>query len=502
MQHPPKRMARKAKGRKAALILTLLVLALAAAFVMLLPSIKAMFPASTTYVVAVQSPRTFEMTPVQTLQSVTITPEYGESYTLEMHEGTLMLVDGAELVDINDTYAENILGAVTQIVGQGVVAEDAAEVEDQLEAMGLTNPSASARMRYTDGSEATLIIGAPVPNTTYAYCQWSGSPAVYMCDSGVVDALNLTRSRLLPVAQPVIFSVLLNRLTLRNTNGAFEMTFVDGAFGTLVSPVSYPLNGETAERLTTAVQNFRLGTMEAVVTDENRALYGFDDPLCVIEITTASGMVSDVDESGQLYARMVPGQAFRFVIGRAEGEFFYTCEYEGKCYMVSRFLLETLTGVTRQQLLSRNPADVGDLMLRNIYIESPKGTVDMQIVRRERVLPNNELEVDAYGQLVYDTVVTVNGAAGTVEMMDELISRLDALTVLADAPSGWTASGEPRWRIVLQTETGLVRTVEAWRLDLFTDVIVVDGVALHCVDGEAIDIIVEGLTGSTLVRDR
>ena len=47
--------------------------------------------------------------------------------------------------------------------------------------------------------------------------------------------------------------------------------------------------------------------------------------------------------------------------------------------------------------------------------------------------------------------------------------------------------------VVIRTETGLQRKVEAWKLDLFADVMVVDGVAMHCTYSEAVDVITEGL---------
>ena len=351
----------------------------------------------------------------------------------------------------------------------------------------------SALIRYADGTEYTLAIGADVPNTTYAYCRWSGSPAIYMCDAGVVDALTLTRQQLLPVEQPKIYAGLLDELVVENANDRCRLTFTDGAFGRLEEPFSYPLSADAASRLLTAVDNFRLGLPEGTVTDENRTAYGFDEPLCVLELRQSSGVMSEVNASGGLETRLVDGQSLRFTIGRAEGDYFYTCEYEGKCYLVSRFLTESFLNVRRADLLTTRPADVGDLALKRIQIRTQAGEADMQITRTERVLPNNELEMDANGNVVYDTAVTLNGRESTVELYDELVSRLDALVISSDVSPEWSAQGEPRWSIRLETETGLVRTVEAWRLDLFADVIAVDGVTLHCVYSEAIDVLTEGL---------
>lgn len=503
MLHPPKKTVKRRKSRAGLWIALAAALCLSLALVLLLPRIRAAVPGSRTQMtVTTVSQRVFETTDPNRLESVTIRPGEGQSYTLVMHNGALMLEENGELLDLNDTYAEEILSTVTEIVGQVVVAEDWTELEEQLEEMGLAAPRASAVIRCNDGSESVLELGADVPNTTYAYCRWSGSPAIYLCDAGVVDALTLTRNRLLPVEQPEIIAGLLDEVVIENANDRCRLTFTDGAYGRMEEPISYPLDAGAASNLLTALENFRLGTLEGAVTEQNRAAYGFDEPLCTVEIAQSAGVVSEVDESGQLVSRLREKQEIRFVIGREEGEYFYTCLYEGNCYLVSRFLAQKLVGVKRSELLSRNPLDVGDLAVRNVYIQTAEGTVDVQAVRVERVLPNNELEVDAQGNVAYDTFVTRNGKESTAELLDELISRMDAFTILSDVPPAFSPSGEPAWSVVIQTETGLVRTVEAWKMDLFTEGIEVDGVMLHCAHADAIDVLTEGLTENTAARDR
>ena len=78
----------------------------------------------------------------------------------------------------------------------------------------------------------------------------------------------------------------------------------------------------------------------------------------------------------------------------------------------------------------------------------------------ERVLPNNDIETDAEGNTVYDTV-----------------------------PEDET----PRWRIVLTTVGGTTREIAAYRLDAFSDALAVDGVAIHYVHEEVIDLILADL---------
>ena len=488
MQHPVKKKTRR-KLRKGWLMLAAAVgLSAALALVLLLPAIRQRHPAQS-IPVHESTFRTLEILEPAQVESVTIHPVGGDAYTLRMQNGVLMLEREGALADISDLYAQEILSAVTQIVAQAVVAEDAAEVE--LAQMGLEPPQATAAVRCTDGTQSVLKLGGSVPNTTYSYCQWNGSTAVYMCDSGVADALSLTANQLLPVSQPEVYSALVKRLRIENAAGSFEMVFGDGAYGMLTQPYVYPLDAEASSAILTALQNMRLGTREGDVTAENRAAYGFDQPLCVLSIDQTAGRYSRIAESGQLVTQSLPAQSLRFVIGRAEGDFFYTCEYEGSCYFISRFLVEALVNASADALASRHPANLGDLPLNCIRMEASGKTAEMCVAYTERVLPNNELETDENGGPVYNAAVTLNGAQSSQEQLDELQSRLAEMTVSGNAPQSFEAQA-PCWRVEITAQNGLVRVLEGYRLDLFTDVLFVDGTARHTIAADAIDILTEG----------
>ena len=48
--------------------------------------------------------------------------------------------------------------------------------------------------------------------------------------------------------------------------------------------------------------------------------------------------------------------------------------------------------------------------------------------------------------------------------------------------------GAPEWQLTLTTEQGRTRTLSAYPQDAFTDVLAVDGVAVHTISKEALDI--------------
>lgn len=477
------------------LLVVLACLVLAIAFVLLLPFIRTRFPVESDIVSPRgSSVRTLYLGDEAELDSITISQFGGDSFTLRMRDGAAYLERDGQLLEADQNLAKEIIEAVTQVVMQDTVAETADEVSEHLADMGLNPPQASAVARYQDGSEIKLEIGYTVPNTSYAYCRWSGGDGIFMCDSGIVDALYNSGSRLLPVAQPTVASALIDSLTLETPDSRMDIAFSAGAdgqiFAALTAPYPYPLEESHASALLTALDSFRLGTFEAALTPDNRAAYGFDAPLCTVTLHQAAGYTTVVDDNGQLALDSRPEQALTFCIGRAEGDYFYTCEYQGACYLVSRFIVETLAEAAPEKLVARYPADLGDALIKDVQIDAPAGTFAVHASRTERVLPNNAIETDQNGQTVYDTDITLNGEPIGEDVFDALVARLRAMSVSGSLPSDWTLpeGARPRWRIELVTEGGMRRVVEAYRMDAFADALYVDGMALHYAHSEAIDL--------------
>lgn len=492
MQHPPKKIKKKS-SRKWLILLLAAALVFSAALVLLLPAIRRAFPAQPLeYGIKESTVRTIDARETAQLASITLYPPAQDSYTLLMQDGKLMLERGGTLRPIDEAYQTQLLELFKEISVQNTVAEDAAEAADELEAMGLNAPQARAVVRYLDGSEETMEVGAMAHGTAEYYFRWSGAPGIYLCHSGVLETLSLSQNVLLPFDQVSISSSLVERLTIQNANGECAVVF-DGGTGELALPCRYPVTDDTAQTLLTALASFRLGSYEAPLTDENRAAYGFDEPLCTLEITQRAGLTNIITEEGSLGTEAHDAQTFHFMIGRAEGEFFLTCAYQEQVYLISRFLVETLVQADWQKLISRTPAAMGDALLTDIVFETAQATTEVHIERTESVLENNQLELDAEGNLVYLTDVTINGQEAPQETLDVLLDSLNAFAVEGSIPANAKAEEEPRWRITLVTEAGDVRVLEGYRLDVFSDAVAVNGTMCHYVYDEAIDVLMTGL---------
>lgn len=494
MQHPPQKQPVKPHSLCRRAILSIALLALAAGFAALAPKGQREQNA-----LVVESPasavRTLELREPASLASVSVSPSLGSPYELEMREGHLWLVEQDGTFALDEAREQELLNVLTQIVVQGTVAQNASEVAEHLADMGLAPACASAVLRYTDGTKAVIEVGASVPQTSYAYYRWSGDPGVHMCDAGIADALSLSAKRLLPVPKLQINPSLVESLRLANQSEDLLFHFTNGASGTLELPFAYPLSSEGVSALLNALQNFRLGAFQAALTEENLAQYGFDHPLCVLEIVQKAGDVNAVDENGALITVKYEASKLHLALGRTEGDFFYTCSYEGSCYLVSRFLAEALVKAQSDSFLSRYPAQLEAGNLTRAELHAPGTDLLVEVERAEKVLANNGLATGEAGEILWEVSARLNGARITGEQLDAFLDSLNTLAVAGSLPQDYVPDRDAtlRWTLVLETDSGLKRTLEAYRMDAFADVLFLNGVARHYLHTDAVEALLMSL---------
>ncbi|MBN1777626.1 MAG: hypothetical protein JW811_05845 [Clostridiales bacterium] len=485
------RSERKGSRRLLPLLSLAFVLLLAAAFVFLLPLIKETFPPddSAAYVYT-PSYRTLAGFDESALDIITVTHAGGESYTLVYQDGILSLMtDTGSLEPISAAISDSFIKYATTIYVEDTLARDESEVADQLSAMGLAPPQIKATAVFTDGSEITVRLGDSLFDTTYHYYQWSGDDGVYLCNAGVYETFAYTADMLRTVVQPPISASLVERVSIRHGDGEpIVCGFETDGTGTLESPFIYPMDAEAVQALITAISNFRLGARLLPLTDETLALYGLDAPQAVIRIDQREGLYSDVTSGGAFISYTMEPSAITLTLGDADGEFFRFCGYEGTCYRVSSFLVSAFIKADAKNYAALNPADMGDVTILGITVRTGNGALELRASYTENVLPNNELETDEDGNIVYTAEVSCNGEPIAAAAFDALADRLKQLIVSGRLDGAAAPDGTPRWQLILTTAQGKTRTLAAYPMDSFQDILTVDGVALHYISNEALDI--------------
>ena len=496
MEHPemkPDKAKRRLSRRTVALLCTLVALAIAVALWLLLPTLKTLFPSQYLPSLKAELPyQTLDTSSKEELDSITVHHADGESYTLEYREQQLYLCRDEQRLLVNEAYLDSLLSAATEITVEDTVTQDGTEVQEELADMGLQPPEIEVEVCYTTGRVVTLQLGAVVPDTTYHYYTWSGDKGVYMCSSGIYEAFEYSAQMLLPIEQPVLTRALVDRVSIRKAEDTLRMEFSnDGAgnyLGALQAPYPYPMATDSVESILSEVENFRLGTLIGPVAQENRADYGLDAPTITLDIHRKAGYYNEIDSEGVLQTLEAEETTVRFVIGAKDGDYFYFCEYAGQCYRVSNFLISAFLNANAAKMVTRAPANLGAAELSAITVQVSTGALDLRVTRTEHVLENNQLETDDNGETVYDVSVTANGEAITTDAFDAFVKRLQQMTVSGDAPTDATPTGTPRWTLTLTTTGGLTRTISAYPMDAFSDLLVVDGVARHSLYTEAIHI--------------
>lgn len=478
----------------------LIALALAVALYLLLPAIKQAFPserarvAPETIFASAPAPVTVATLDAQALDSLTVAHADGESYTLVQRDGALHLTQGDALSAISDVLSERMLSAISNIVMLETVARDRAEVEEHFADMGLAPPRITATARWSDGSETTLSFGAQLPDSAAYYCLWSGDRCVYLCDASAYQAFEYTAGMLLPVTQPSLRAPLIDRVTITRRGGEtlsmrFSTDSNGSVTGTLESPLPYPMDSAAAARVVSALESFRLGAVQPALADDAADFYGFDDPLAVVEAHQQAGAYTAVNDDGQLVSRDAPETTLRLTFGRSEGDFFYTCHYEGVCYLVNSFLVAQFISADKASLLTRAPADMGDALVTAVDLSMGDRVYALRYTRAERVLPNNQLETDERGNVVYDVSATLNGESISPDSYLAFVERLRAMRVSGELAEPFDPGATaPRWELVLTVRGGERRVVAAYPLNAFFDAIAVNGVACHELNVEAMQI--------------
>ena len=469
------------------------VLLLALAFVLLLPAIRAKFPgkngASAPYTPTYKTIAVHD--PAQ-LATITVTHADGSAYTLTNQNGTLVLsAAGIDPEPINPMYTEYILQYATAISVEDTVAEHADEVTDSLADMGLAPPQITVETDYADGSTVTIALGYNLADTTYYYYRWSGDDGVYLCNTGVYETFEYTADLLLSITQPTIHASLIESISVaRADDEPIVCTFGadGGAAASLQSPYVYPMDPDAADALRSAAENFRLGARLLPVTDENRSAYGLDAPQAVVKIAQREGLDARIDAAGVLTGAPLEPSVITLNIGAKDGDFFYYCEYAGTCYRVSSFLVSAFLDADADALLLLRPADMDGETLQRITVQTGEGTQDFCASYTEKVLPNNELATDEFGNVIYTVDVTRNGEPLSLDAFTALAQRLGQMTVSGTLEALRQPEGTPVWQMTLTTVKGAARSLAAYPLDAFQYLLSVDGVALCQINKEALEI--------------
>ena len=490
MQHPDKTQHRfnatSIKRNRRTLYTLCAALLFAAAFQLLLPVIRRTFP-NTQNRTNISSPlaEILYEGDAKELYELIISQRWGESYTLRSQDGGLYLLQNNVLEPLDKLLTQRILHVTVVLAVEDTISDDGEEISGHLRDMGLDPPEITVHIRYLDGREDMISMGYIVPGTACYYYQWSGSDKIYMCDPGTFDAFSYPAGLLLPLRQPDLRKGLIDHITIRlqgqeKIEMAFSTDIAGLTGGTLLAPFAYPMDIISAENLINTAADFRLGSFVGPLTLETKPKYGFDNPLAIIDIHQASGVYGGIDEMGVFASFWADEESLRLTIGRKEGEFFYTCEYGGECYLVSKLLVAGFLSATMDTLMTWNPADMGEDIIAEIRIQWNGRLLDFRQNLVEHALPDHPIDADEMHDSLNNATYTQNGEPMSGDAFEALVNRLKDMRSSGHIGESFVVgNATPRWQMSITTFGGEVRTITAYPLNVFFDAIAVNGTVRH-----------------------
>lgn len=493
MQHPPKNQtAQKSYRFFVCILLFVLALAAVAVFVWGIPSIRKQHKQSHFSLEIPENPvRQLSEKNPETIVAIAMKTYGGEQYILTARNGQLMLNQNEQLLPISQEASNELLEIFSLFTVQATIADHSYELP--LEEMGLSPAQASATVSYSDGSEILVELGETIPETSYVYMRWSQDDGIYAADQGMFEAFEKNADRLLPLIQPAIADSLVNRVEIQNHYGNVSIRMeTDGEgirSGWFVKPYAYPVGNESLSALLNALASFRLGSVQSNINDKNSSEFGFNPCLCKLIVHQEEGFRADTDENGALI--LTPQEAIQYTIeiGNETNEHFYYCRFQGCYYLVSKYLIQTFLSFSAEEAVTTQPMNIGDSSVSKIILQTDNE-------RRELTAKYTETasQEDQKTDIGYSAEYQLNGSSISQAQMDNIIDTLNHITVSGNISNEWTPQGKAIWTLSIVSWSGNERKIEGYRNNPFTDVFSIDGVFLHTLSSETIDILLDILS--------
>ena len=420
------------------------------------------------------------------LKSMTVTRRGKEPWTAVREEdGSLRLLPGTgsdpESWPVDDSIAKMLTDAAVNLTYEDVFTENRADWEPDAEDFGLADPMITAVFRYTDGTEITARFGdsADPDGDACYYMTVDGDDRLYAVGAGTVEDLNTEKELLHPVEELQIRSALLDRISVKNGDGAVRCEWAlqgkvsdrDAAENWLVTaPFTYPADYDTMKNLRDSAENLQLGAYIGDAEEETLAQYGLDKPSAVIELHMAAGSTGTVSDFGVYDVTDWEERTETLTLGNSKSDMVTYVRFGDGIYTISRFSVGVFTDADPLSTAARYAVATPLNSLESVTVEKPEGAAHYAIVRTEETGGDSET---AEGETVRYRCLR-NGEEISYDVFEAAWERLLTVTVSGRLPEN-TALKEPHTKYTLRTVSGGTHTIQLSDYDGMHDAVTLDG---------------------------
>ena len=247
----------------------------------------------------------------------------------------------------------------------------------------------------------------------------------------------------------------------------------------MTEPLPYPLSGEAVDSLLKKLEGLRFSQYVGSAEKTDLAALGLDPARRTVTLDIAESILTGYDENGQSTASaLLPAYQLAFGLGNTENEVIFYCLYRGEVMKATVFSAGFLVTQGWDSLLLTAPFNAPTNDLEQLTVRQGDAQMVYDIVLTERILPNNALETDGNGNVLYDFHVYVQGEETDAAAFLDMYSRLLALRTPDRLPEGYLPPDTPPDISITVKRSRTARQVDLYSLDALYYAAAVDGTAL------------------------
>lgn len=429
-----------------------------------------------------------ELPPQSVAVPVTLSDrEIGEIAAITVENGggvyTLLPTDaGWRLADADYPLREELLSALVQDAALVAAEDTVGDLREQpawrLADFGLDTGCVRVAVDFTDGGRVVFRVGDSVPQEIPArYLYVEGDSHIYTVSADVYDAYITTPLELHAVSDPALKGDLIDRIAFSGERPFVMAREADGWY--LTEPVRYPLSDAAVGSLLKKLEGLRFAQYAADGGTAELAAYGLEPPERTVTLDIAESVLTGYDQDGQPLAETrLPAYQLTLELGRMDGDVVFYCRYKGDILKATAFSAGFLRTQGYDALLLTAPFNAPTNDLRRLTWQETVYDLSLQ----ERVLPNNRLETDEDGNILYDVVVERDGQPVDSDAFLTAYRGLLELRTVDRLPADYALPEEAPLLRVNFTRQASGREICLYPLDALHRAVTIDGVALFQVE--------------------
>lgn len=412
------------------------------------------------------------------VQEIEITPRSGNAYTLERTEDSYLLKDDPDY-PLRENRINAILNCAATIEVQNTVL-DTKEENVNLSEFGLNPAKVSMRIRGENGHHCTLSVGILSPEETpLYYAMIEGDSRLFLVNEDVYDTLCYEKRSLHPVYTPKIQGDLIDKITVVQNKTEFAAVYHPSGWQ-MISPYPYPLDTTRIESLLDSLENIAFAEYIGEADELDLGEYGLDAPRKTLQLDFSASSLTAYDEEGETHLFDIPESTVKIDVGNAYSEVASYLMYEGHVMTGTVLSFAFLENFDYEKLLLQNPINFASNDLSQVTVKIGDRTDIWTVSLVEKILENNEIKTDEYGNYIYEVYAYKNGER--IDTTDFLRSyqKLIAITPAGKMEKGFIPDKEARLTVtIVNADQSLSRCVEIYPYNDAFDALAVDGVCLY-----------------------